>query len=149
MRTLFSETREAKSLNNKLERSNMPDRSFLTIVSIKIRNDTSDISCNALLDSGSEINILSTKCCNQLKLKGEPVMINIVGDGGLVIRKNTKKVTLTLVEDSGAQIVIECIVLDDACGKVIPMGKEILEQFKEYDITKNNKWCNRKTKLIS
>ena len=85
----FLEKSEAKSPNNKLERSNIPGRIFLPIVSIKIRNDASEISCNALLDS--EIKMLSTKCCNRLKLKGEPVMINIVGAGGLVIRKNTKR----------------------------------------------------------
>ena len=143
----FLETCEVKSLNNELEGNKMPGRSFLPIVSIKIRNNTYELSGSALLDSGSEINILSTKCCNQLKLKGEPVMINIIGAGGIVIRKNTKKVTLTIVEDSGTQTEIECIVLDDACGKGIPMGTEILERFNEYDTTKMNPWCNKKREI--
>ena len=143
----FLETCEVKSPNNELEGNKMPGRSFLPIVSIKIRNNTYELSGSAFLDSGSEINILSTKCCNQLKLKGEPVMINIVGAGGIVIRKNTKKITLTIVEDSGTQTEIECIVLDDACGKGIPMGKEILERFNEYDTTKMNPWCNKKREI--
>ena len=67
------------------EKNNSPPRSFLPVVNINLRNGSLKYSCKALLDSGSEINILSLNCYNRLKLIGEPVMINIVGADGVDI----------------------------------------------------------------
>ena len=134
----FIRDSKADATGHQTGKSNLPGRSFLPIVNMKLRNGTHQHLGKALLDSGSEINILSKRCYNQLKLRGESVTISIVGVGGVVTRKFTKKVKLIVTENSGKETEIECVVLDEACGKVNPMEKEILDRFKGYDLVSDN-----------
>ena len=55
---------------NQSQIKRLPGRSFLPIVEMKLKSQKINYSCKALLDSGSEINIMSRKCCNRLQLKG-------------------------------------------------------------------------------
>ena len=120
------------------ERS-IPKRSFLPLVQMNLKNDTKEYRCNALLDSGSEINVISKRCCDRLQLDGESVKISIVGAGGVVTNRVTKLVNVTVTDSEKVETEVECIVLDEVCGRTIPVQKKIVEQFKEYDIP----WCTR------
>ena len=83
-----------------------------------------------LLDSGSEINVISTRCCERLKLEGAPITINITGAGGVVKKRKTKLVEVSILDLYGNTTQIECIVLNEVCGKVLTIGKEIIQSVK-------------------
>lgn len=121
----------------------VPKRSFLPIVQMNLKNDTKEYKCKALLDSGSEINVISKKCYNRLQLDGDTVKIGIVGVGGVVTNKVTKIVYVTVTDSNNIETEVECIVLDEVCGKTIPIEKTIVDQFKEYDIP----WGNREEEV--
>ena len=46
-----------------------PQRSFLPIVQVKLKNEDQHSTGRALLDSGSELNVISKSCFNRLQLK--------------------------------------------------------------------------------
>ena len=69
------------------ENSKHPARSLLPVVKMHLRNLHYEYTAIGLLDSGSEIHIMSSKCCNHLQLGGVPVTVNIIGAGGVVVRK--------------------------------------------------------------
>ena len=45
----------------------------------------------SVLDTGSELNIITQDCFKKLGLKGEPRDINIIGAPGVVTRTRTKR----------------------------------------------------------
>ena len=74
------------------EASKHHTRSLLPVVKMQLRNRHYEYTAIGLLDSGSEIHIMSSKCCNHLQLVRVPFIVNIVGVGGVVVQKKTKKV---------------------------------------------------------
>ena len=112
----------------------LPNRSFLPIVQVKLKKDEQQCLGKALLDSGSELNVMSKRCYHRLQLKGDSVMVRIVGAGGVVSRRYTKLVTIDIIDNMNVETEIECIILDQVCGKAIPVRKDIIEQFNHYNI---------------
>ena len=67
-------------------------RSFLPVVEVTVDN-VYHPTCIALLDTGSEINIISYGCYQQLVLS---ITLNVVGVGGVVSRIKTLKVEVPI-----------------------------------------------------
>ena len=59
------------------------------------------MNVKTILDSGSELNVISSNLCNILRLQGSPISINIVGVAGKVIKKKTVVVELTVEDRMG------------------------------------------------
>ena len=76
---------------NQSQINRLPGRSLLPIVEMKLKGRNVNYLCKALLDIGSEINIMNRKCCNWLQLKVSPLMINIVGAGGVMSKRYISK----------------------------------------------------------
>ena len=111
------------------EASKHRTRSLLPAVKMHLRNRHYEYTAIGLLDSVSEIHIMSSNYCNRLQLVGVPVIVNIVCAGGVVVRKKTKKVEVSVKDVCGVEKQVECIVLDQACGSVLPINKELLREF--------------------
>ena len=111
-------------------------RSLLPIVPIKVSHNGVTVHCNTLLDSGSEVNVISAKCYQRLRLKGESICLNVVGVGGSVNHIRSKKVKVVIKEKADEEFEIECIVLSQACGSLLELddaiiktcGRKILEE---------------------
>ena len=102
-------------------------RSFLPVVQVTLSHNEINRNYTALLDSGSEINIISSRCYQQLRLKGEPIVLSMVGVGGVINRITTKKVEVLLTDKFGEETIIECIILSQACGQVVRMNSKMIE----------------------
>ena len=63
-------------------RNNTPLRCFLPIVRSIVAHKEKRIAATTLLDSGSELNVMSSKLCKRLGLAGTPISINFVGVAG-------------------------------------------------------------------
>ena len=51
--------------------------SLLKIIPVILKGDNTEIKTNALLDTGSDVSLISTKIASKLNLKGEPLNLNI------------------------------------------------------------------------
>ena len=112
-----------------------PGRCFLPVVNVTLHNNDKRYIAKALLDSGSELNVITTKCYQRLQLAGNPVSISITGAGGVVTKRKTQKVELSVVDANEQETQIDCIVLNEACGKLLPINKDLLEMAKsQFDI---------------
>ena len=85
-------------------------------------------------DSGSELNVISTKLCNKLGLTGLPIVVNTIGVAANVTPICTKMVDLTVDDRMGVQTSMECIVLDKACGKALEIDPVIFETLEKFII---------------
>ena len=79
-----------------------------------------------MLDSGSEISILSSRAAQKLGLRGETVIIETIGVGGVSTQQVTKKVNVTIEDKMGRKSTFEAIVLDKACGDALQIPKDKL-----------------------
>ena len=111
-----------KTLESRDRRRNL-DRSFLPVVRVTICSGVNLVPSTAILDSGSEINIITPRCLRKLNLKGVDVTMDIVGAGGIVTNIRTKMVEVSIKSIHGDETVLECIVLDKACGKICPVDQ--------------------------
>ena len=129
-------TKSQQTNENPEERVRLsPGRCFLPVVNVMLRNNDKRYIAKALLDSGSELNVITTKCYQRLQLAGTPVSISITGAGGVVTKRKTQKVELSVVDANGQETQIDCIVLNEACGKLLPINKDLLEMAKsQFDI---------------
>ena len=118
----------ATSANMEVDRytSTIP-RSLLPIVPVTLCNDEHYVKCTTLLDSGSEINVMSLKCYQKLCLRGENVSLNVVGVGGVMSRVKSKKVKVMVKDSKQKEVEIDCIVLSQACGRMRGIDEEIIE----------------------
>ena len=109
----------------------VPSRAFLPIVRSKLisRNNTAMVA--TLLDSGSEVNIISRKMANQLGLKGEPFVIDTIGVGAVSTQQFTEKVQLFIEDIMGRETYIEAIILNKACGNALPIPSDVIEKISE------------------
>ena len=80
-----------------------------------------------LLDTGSEVNIISKRMANYLGLRGIPINIETIGVGGVSTHQNTEKVELIIEDAKGKEIVIDAIVLKKPCGNALSIPKEIID----------------------
>ena len=101
-------------------------RSFLPILRVPLQSWKRGKECTAVLDSVSEISIISSRCSQQLGLIGEPFNLQIVGAGGVAKSMKTKKVKLHAVDRMGKSHGIECVVLTKACGRALELEKAII-----------------------
>ena len=128
-----------------------PRRCFLPIVKSTLISISSKIQGEAttILDSGSELNIMNSTLCKKIRLIGSPVLIDIVGVGGKVFKKQTKCVNVLIEDHIGYQTPIECIVLDKTCGMALKVDSSVLSTFWENlpfppnDIFNNNNNNNK------
>ena len=84
----------------------------------------------AVLGSCSELNIITTRCCNKLKLRGTPTIISVTGAGGHVTLARSKIVEVMIVDTFGVKTSLECVVFDKACGRSLKIDGEIIEKCK-------------------
>ena len=89
------------------------------------------VDVNVLLDSGSELNIMSTKLFRRIGSQGTAVQVNIVGVGGGVLKKRVMKTEIIIKDHSGLETTIECVVLDEPCGKLAKPNQQIVEAIKK------------------
>ena len=109
---------------NLLTQGDQIKRVMLPVVNSTLINGNIRIKSKTLIDGGSEIHIMTSKLCNRLGLKGIPLNIKLVGVGRAVTHKRVQKVEVTIEDRSGKQTLIECIVLENACGKTIEIDND-------------------------
>ena len=98
-----------------------------------------------LLDSGSKINILSKRVGQKLGWRGETVIIDTIGVGGMSTQQVTKKVNV-VIEDQMVTV-FQAIILDKVCGDALPITENILMKickgtFKYY-VTQKTPICHK------
>ena len=103
-----------------------PRRSMLPIVKSVVINGNARVTATTLLDGGSEIHIMNSKLCNRLGLKGMPIRVSIVGVGGKILEKKVQQVEVLVEDRVGNQIMIECIVLENTCGKAVEIHPDVI-----------------------
>ena len=86
----------------------LPSRCFLPIVMSPLLNKNRNIRAGTILDTGSELNVMSTN----LNLTDTPLVINVIGVGGEVSQKRTMLVEVVVEDCMGHRTEIECIVLE-------------------------------------
>ena len=132
---LFLQTETFQSNVDAIPVTEMPgehnlSRSFLPVVNVTLKNNGREFVSKAVLDSGSELNIITSKCCERPNLKGKPIDINIVGAGGVTSRTRTKMVHFFVKDAFGNEIYVECIVLSKACGRAPPIDSGCIPEAK-------------------
>ena len=75
-----------------------------------------------VMDSRSEINIITPRCCRKLNLKGVPAVMNI-GAGGITNTIRTEIAEVTVKDKYGEETITECMVLNKACGKILAVDE--------------------------
>ncbi len=108
-----------------------PKRCFLPVVRVKLATSSLTIPAKAVLDSCSELNIITSRCSEKLNLKGTPIPIAITGAGGSVTYSRTKLVEVEIIDDFGKRTPLECIVFNQACGKSLKIDDELLKRCKK------------------
>ena len=111
-----------------------PPHCYLPILRATVIHKKKTRSVLTILDSGSELNVISTKLCNKLGLTGVPIVVNIIGVAANVTRLHTKLVDLTVEDRMGVQTSIECIVLDKTCGKALEVDPAVFETLEKFSI---------------
>lgn len=106
------------------------ERGFLPATDVTLNHKGRDIISTAILDTGSEINIITPRCCKKLNVKGEPAVMNIVGVGGIISTINTEIVEVSVKDRHGSTTLLECVVLEKACGEILPID---LNKFNDQD----------------
>ena len=101
-------------------------RSCLPIMRVQVKSAQRSRICTVSLDSHSEINIISSRCAQQLGLVGEPFLLIIEGAGGVKTMMRTKIVCLKVVDRSGESHELECVVLNKACGRAVKIDKKLI-----------------------
>ena len=102
-------------------------RSLLPVVQVTLCNNAVNHRYTTLLDTGSEINIISYRCYRQMGLKGKTIYLNLVGAGGIMNSIRAKMVNVKIKDREGKEITIECIMLSQACGCVLNIDTSIIE----------------------
>ena len=116
-----------------------PTRCFLPVVNATLQNGNRKYRARTLLDSGSEINVISTRCYENLGLSGTPVTIKITGAGGVVTERNTRVADVSILDIYGSVTQLECIVMNEACGHVLSIEKGVIESIKnQVDVNIDN-----------
>ena len=116
-----------------------PHRCFLPIVKSTIIGPNNNVTATTLLDSGSELNVISSKLCEKLGLTGSPITIKVTGVGGETTQKETKVVDVIIKDRLSFQTKIQCIVLNQTCGKALKIDPDILSGIKDnFQISKES-----------
>ena len=90
--------------------NNTPPRCVLPIVKFTFAHEKKRIAATMLLDSGSELNVMSSKLCKRLGLAGVSFSINIVGVAGEVPQIKTKLVEVVVKDRMCNQTPLQCIL---------------------------------------
>ena len=106
-----------------------PSRCFLPVFKSTVLHNNQKVRTTVLLDSGSELNVMNSKLYKKLKLNGSPITINVIGVAGKVTQRKTNVVEVTIQDRLGFQTTLQCILLDQACGKAIEVHPRILSIF--------------------
>ena len=120
----------------------MLPRCFLPATLVVACNQQREVTCTAALDTLSEVNIISSRCYRLLNLKGEKITLDIIGAGGTTTTVRTKVVELGVKDKDGNVTVIECIVLNRACGRMLPVNMNIFNEEEEILLKERNVFIN-------
>ena len=107
-----------------------PKRCFLPVVQMRLENGDAKATTKAVLDSGSELSIITPEYCEKLKLKGVPTKVMIVGAGGVTTTMSTKLVQVNVIDKFGVSTLLDCVVLRKACGEALPIDARIIKDCK-------------------
>ena len=110
--------------------TNGPKRCYLPIVKSKIVNGSNRAEVTTILDSGSELTIITPKYYELLKLKGIPTNVSIIGAGGVTTTLRTKLVEFYVEDNLGVSTLVEGVVLQKACGKALPLDPTVIKECK-------------------
>ena len=126
-----------KGCNNSFEdqKSGRPLRCFLPVVNATVIGENNRIRVTAMLDSGSELNVISSKLYEKLGLRGFETDISIIGVSGLSVRKSTKVVDIFVEDRLGCRTKIQCVVLDKTCGNAISVDPRIVQSLERIGIS--------------
>ena len=113
------------------KKSDIPKRAFLPIVRAKVKTMSNTITATMLLDSASEVVIVSKRLAKALNLKGTPIVIDTVGVGAVVMQQVTEKVEFFVEDLMGNEVYIEAIILEKTCGQAVPVSTSTCKQFSE------------------
>ena len=84
------------------------ERSFLPATVVTLSNKGREVLTTAVMDLGSEINIITTRCCRKLNLKGVPAVMNNVGAGDVTNTIRTEIAEVTVKAKYGEETITEC-----------------------------------------
>ena len=105
-----------------------PKRAFLPIVKAKVKNGENSSTAITLVDTASEVVIISKRLAKSLHLKGSPIAINTVGVGAVITEQITEMVSFFIEDQMKNEIYIEAIVLEEACGDALPIPPELVTE---------------------
>ena len=122
-----------------LEGQELVPSCMLPIVNSLVKNGAVQVSATTLLDSGSELHIMNTKLYKQLSLNGSTISLNIVGVGGQILQRQVPKVEVVIVDQHGNETTIECVVLENTCGRAISIPGDVINHLlNDINICKEN-----------
>ena len=106
-------------------------RAYLPVVKVKAKSKNCDVMITTLLDAGSEINIISKRMAKKLGLRGDTIIVNAIGVGGVSTQQITKRVKFVLEDKMGQETNIEAIVLEKTCGSVLSVPDDVVREISE------------------
>jgi len=112
-----------------------PKRCYLPIVKTNLLNGDNKAKVTTVLDSGSELSIITPKYYEMLKLKGTPTNVSIIGAGDVTATMRSKLVGFYVEDNFRAVTLVGDGVLQKACGKTLPLDPTVIKE------------CNVKYKL--
>ena len=92
------DTQQQANINNTFSQHNQKVDSitFLQVIPLKISNGSKTLDVNALLDSGSDATLITSKLAHQLQLKGEMKQLNISNAISKSVAVKSKLVTFSI-----------------------------------------------------
>ena len=98
--------------------------------------------CTVALDCYSEINIISSRCAQQLGLIGESFDVMIEGAGGMSKFMKTRTVQVEVTDRFGENHALDCVVLSKACGRALQLDPQLVDEWGVKQLKEKNIYTN-------
>lgn len=117
-------------------------RSFLPITRVSAHSNQKQRMCTVALDCYSEINIISSRCAQQLGLIGESFDVMIEGAGGMSKFMKTRTVQVEVTDRFGENHALDCVVLSKACGRALQLDPQCVDEWGVKQLKEKNIYTN-------
>lgn len=99
-----------------------PSRGRLSTAIVNIAtNSGHTVAARAMLDSGSQLNLLSNRLCRKLQLPSRPCNIRLTGVGQCEVECSATVTTVVSSRNSKYSRVMDFVVLENIIGAILPM----------------------------